>query len=123
MGAPFSFYDTYQNQNGEQETNTDREIRKGFFSKFLVALIISTNIVFTIAVLIIFCVTYTEPATLIMAWFGFTTGELWFLCTIKKSKQRKDDTNATDRKTFSTKERAFRVDNPNGSAEADSTVE
>ena len=48
MGAPFSFYDIDQNQNGKQDTNTDREIRKGFFSKFLVALIILTNIVFTI---------------------------------------------------------------------------
>lgn len=123
MGSSFGFYDTGCNQNEGKETNSDREIRKGFFSKFLVALIILTNIAFTIAVLIIFCATYTEPATLIVAWFGFTTGELWFLCTIKKSKQRKDGKNATDWKTSSPKERVFRADNPDGSAEADPTIE
>lgn len=123
MGSPFGFYDTGYNQNEGKETNSDREIRKGFFSKFLVALIILTNIAFTIAVLIIFCATYTEPTTLIVAWFGFTTGELWFLCTIKKSKQRKDGKNAADRKTNPAEERVFRADNPNGGAEADTTVE
>ena len=54
------------------------------FSKFIVALVILLNIVFTIAVLYIFLRIGSEPVTLISAWFAFTTGELWFLAGIKR---------------------------------------
>ena len=58
------------------------------FSKFIVGLVIASNIAFTIAVLYIFLLTGAEPVTLIAAWFAFTTGELWFLAGIEKAKLR-----------------------------------
>lgn len=60
------------------------------FSKFIVSFIIAINLIFTIAVLYIFLVTGAEPVALIAAWFAFTTGELWFLAGIEKSKIRKE---------------------------------
>ena len=54
------------------------------FSKVIVSLVILLNAAFTIAVLFIFYRVGTEPTTLIGAWFGFTTIELWALAGIKK---------------------------------------
>jgi len=54
------------------------------FSKAIVSLVIILNAAFTIAVLFIFHKVGTEPTTLIGAWFGFTTVELWALAGIKK---------------------------------------
>ena len=54
------------------------------FSKLIVALVILLNAAFTVAVLFIFYRIGTEPTTLIGAWFGFTTVELWALAGIKK---------------------------------------
>lgn len=65
---------------------------KGLFSKILVAFIVSANVIFTIAVLRIFLVVGNEPATLIAAWFAFTTGELFLLSKIKREKIRKGET-------------------------------
>lgn len=56
------------------------------FSKFVVALIIALNIGFTVAVLLAFMRVGDEPRALIVAWFAFTTGELWLLSGIKKEK-------------------------------------
>jgi hypothetical protein len=56
------------------------------FSKLIVILVIALNIVFTIAVLFIFYKTGSEPMTLVGTWFAFTTGELWMLSSIKKTK-------------------------------------
>jgi hypothetical protein len=53
------------------------------FSKWIVALVISLNVVFTGIVLYIFWVTQYEPSTLITSWFAFTTGELLALAGIK----------------------------------------
>jgi len=61
------------------------------FSKLIVTLIILLNIAFTICVLMIFSHTASEPTTLIMAFFAFTTGELWILSSIKKQKIKKGD--------------------------------
>lgn len=58
------------------------------YSKFIVALVILLNTLFTGAVLYVFLRVGTEPATLIGAWFAFTTGELWMLATIKKHEIR-----------------------------------
>lgn len=33
----------------------------------------------------------SEPATLIGAWFAFTTGELWMLSSVKKTKVNKEN--------------------------------
>jgi len=60
------------------------------FSKVIVSLVIALNIIFTVAVLFIFYRVGTEPTALITAWFGFTTGELWFLAGIRKKKMESD---------------------------------
>jgi len=54
------------------------------FSKWIVSLVILLNAAFTVAVLFIFYRVGVEPTTLIGAWFGFTTVELWALAGIKK---------------------------------------
>ena len=54
------------------------------FSKIIVSLVILLNAAFTVAVLFVFYKVGTEPTTLIAAWFGFTTVELWALAGIKK---------------------------------------
>ena len=60
------------------------------FSKVIVSLVIAFNVFFTVAVLYIFYRVGTEPTALIAAWFGFTTGELWFLAGIRKKKMESD---------------------------------
>ena len=61
---------------------------KGKFSKRIVILVIIANVSFTIAVLLAFLKTSTEPSTLIGSWFSFTTVELWSLASIKKTKEK-----------------------------------
>ena len=56
------------------------------FSNKIVALVLGLNIVFAVAVLLAFWHTGAEPAALVAAWFAFTTGELWMLASIKKTK-------------------------------------
>lgn len=56
------------------------------FSKKIVAMIILLNIMFTIAVLYTFLKVGSEPTSLIVAFFAFTTGELWLLSGITKTK-------------------------------------
>ena len=65
--------------------------KKQHFSKAIVALVVLMNIIFTGAVLYVFLATGNEPATLVGAWFAFTTGELWMLSSIKKTKVKKGD--------------------------------
>lgn len=65
--------------------------KKNRFSKFVVVGIITLNVVFTAAVLTIFLRTATEPSSLIVAWFSFTTVELWSLAGIKKAKEKRND--------------------------------
>jgi len=60
------------------------------FSKAIVSLVILLNAAFTVAVLYIFYRVGAEPTALIAAWFGFTTGELWFLAGIRKKKMESD---------------------------------
>ena len=61
------------------------------FSKAIVALVVIMNIIFTGTVLYVFLKTGSEPATLVTAWFTFTTGELWMLSSIKKTKVKKGE--------------------------------
>lgn len=63
--------------------------RKGYYSKFIVAVVIMLNVLFTAAVLYGFIETGNEPSTLIGCWFAFTTGELFMLSSIKKVKETK----------------------------------
>jgi len=46
------------------------------FSKFIVVLVITLNIIFAAVVLWVFHQTKVEPAELVRAWFAFTTVEL-----------------------------------------------
>ena len=64
-------------------------MNKNRFSKAIVAAVIVLNIAFTAAVLYVFLKVGNEPMTLIGCWFGFTTGELWMLSSIKKTKVNK----------------------------------
>ena len=58
------------------------------YSKFIVFLIILLNVIFAFTTLFVFLRTSTEPTTLIVSWFAFTTGELWLLSGITKSKNK-----------------------------------
>lgn len=60
--------------------------KKGVYSKVIVAVVITLNVLFTTAVLYAFLKTGSEPSTLIGCWFAFTTGELFMLSSIKKKK-------------------------------------
>lgn len=57
------------------------------FSKWIVALVILLNVGFTGAVFFLCFRSATVPDSLIVAWFAFTTGELWFLAGITKKKE------------------------------------
>ena len=59
---------------------------KARYSKFIVATVIVLNAAFAFSTLYVFLRTSSEPTVLIGAWFAFTTGELWMLKDIKKSK-------------------------------------
>ena len=61
------------------------------FSKAIVSLVILLNAAFTVAVLFIFEKVGTEPTTLIAAWFGFTTGEIWALAGRMKREIEQND--------------------------------
>ena len=63
------------------------------YSKKIVALVILLNTGFTGAVLYLFLRTGSEPVTLIGCWFAFTTGELWLLSGITKTKVQQGGSN------------------------------
>lgn len=56
------------------------------FSKWIVLLVVLLNVVFTAAILWVFVRVGHEPSSLVVAWFAFTTGELWALAFIKRQK-------------------------------------
>jgi len=58
------------------------------FSKKIVALVLLLNVSFTLVILYLFYKTGSEPTTLITAFFGFTTVELWSLSKITREKVR-----------------------------------
>lgn len=58
------------------------------FNKKVVTLVIMLNVLFVAAVLYVILKVQVEPAALIVAWFGFTTGELWLMAGIEKEKIR-----------------------------------
>ena len=65
--------------------------KKSLFSKIVVMGVIILNVIFTAIVLAIFLTTSSEPSSLIVAWFSFTTVELWSLAGIKKAKERREN--------------------------------
>ena len=64
--------------------------KKGNFSKKIVILVILMNILFTLAIMYLFLKTGNEPMTLVGAWFGFTTVELWSLSKIKREEVKEE---------------------------------
>lgn len=64
-------------------------MKKNKFSKWIVSSVVILNMLFTFSVLYIFLKVGSEPVTLIGCWFSFTTGELWMLASIKKTKVKK----------------------------------
>lgn len=71
----------------------DKKKKKSIFSKIIVTAVIVLNVIFTASILAIFLRTSSEPSSLIVAWFSFTTVELWSLAGIKKAKAKKEETN------------------------------
>ncbi|WP_312373027.1 hypothetical protein [Lachnoclostridium sp.] len=65
--------------------------KKAKYSKFIVFIVIVLNAVFAYMTLNVFASTGSEPTMLITAWFAFTTGELWMLAGIKKSKSKTEE--------------------------------
>jgi hypothetical protein len=65
--------------------------RKNIFSKIIVAAVVILNILFTAGALYAFLKVGSEPVVLTGSWFGFTTGELWMLSSIKKTKVNQND--------------------------------
>ena len=65
--------------------------KKSLFSKIIVVSVIALNVIFTAVVLGIFLKTSVEPSSLVVAWFSFTTVELWSLAGIKKAKEKRND--------------------------------
>ena len=68
-----------------------RKNQKSLFSKIIVSSVIVLNVIFTALILWIFLKTSNEPSGLIIAWFSFTTVELWSLAGIKKAKEKKEN--------------------------------
>ena len=69
------------------------------YSKFIVMLVILLNTAFAFTTLYVFLKTSSEPSTLIAAWFAFTTGELWLLKDIKKTKIKEGNQNENQLET------------------------
>lgn len=63
-------------------------MKKNIFGKLIIIAIVLLNILFSISVLYVFLKTGSEPVTLTGCWFAFTTGELWMLSSIKKTKTK-----------------------------------
>jgi len=66
------------------------------FSKKVVSTVITLNVIFAAAVLIVFWHTGSEPTVLVGSWFAFTTGELWTLSSIRKKEIEKGADNNED---------------------------
>ena len=65
--------------------NEERKAKKKRnFSKMIVTLVILMNVAFTVAILYVFLKVQSEPSSLIVAFFSFTTIELWALSKIKR---------------------------------------
>ena len=77
-----------------KKTRTQTETKKknkSIFSKIIVSAVIILNVFFTCAILKVFLQTSCEPTSLVVAWFSFTTVELWSLAGIKKAKEKKEN--------------------------------
>lgn len=66
------------------------------FSKLIVTVVVLLNCLFTVATLYVFLRVGNEPKILIGAWFAFTTGELWMLSGITKTKAKFEEKRRVD---------------------------
>ena len=64
-------------------------VSKRDFSKFVVAAVVVLNVLFAVAVLYVFLRVGSEPSSLVVAWFSFTTVELLALAGIKRAKVKR----------------------------------
>lgn len=69
------------------------------FSSGVVILCILMNMAFTLGVFLAAMSGAVIPDSLIIAWFGWTTGELWMLASIKKAKVKKIRRSDNDKET------------------------
>lgn len=60
------------------------------FSKKIVVSVIMLNILFTFGIFYVIINGFSEPTGLIVAWFGFTTVELWSLASIKRAEAKNE---------------------------------
>ena len=67
------------------------DLKKGEFSKAIVALVIALNVIFSASVLYVYLRVGSEPTSLVVAWFAFTTGELWLVAGIRRKKIDRGD--------------------------------
>lgn len=61
------------------------------FSKKIVAMVIMLNVAFVVAVFYAVLKSTAVPDSLIVAWFSFTTAELWSLSTVSREKIRQPE--------------------------------
>ena len=61
---------------------------RNIYSKLVVPLVIGLNYWFANEIIEVFKLVGSEPMTLIGCWFAFTTGELWMLSGITKTKTK-----------------------------------
>lgn len=60
------------------------------FSKFIVVFIILTNIAYVVTVFMFSWYERPVPDSLTVAWFAFTTGELWALAVVTKEEKKRE---------------------------------
>ena len=60
------------------------------FSKFIVVFIILTNIAYVVTVFLFSWYEKPVPDSLTVAWFAFTTGELWALAIVTKEEKKRE---------------------------------
>ena len=82
------------NSEDNEKLHSSEKKSSGVFSKVIVLLVIVLNTLFTLKVFDIVEKGVQEPTSLIAAWFGFTTVELWSLSSIKKKKEDKKQVEA-----------------------------
>ena len=74
-------------------------MKKGQYSKSVVALVILLNVIFAGCVLAVFWHTGSEPVALVGAWFAFTTGELWLVAKIRRDKLKGEKSDGLEAET------------------------
>ena len=72
-----------QDVTGGSRRGSGEKRPAGRYSKVIVAIVITLNALFAAAFLLAFVLVHAEPVGLIVAWFGFSTGELFLLAFLR----------------------------------------